>query len=490
MKIYTGEEFKLLNQNKIFYKITSGVEIEHGVHLNTGINKITKPLSSVPNTDGLYFVNLEQLSQEIFKVVHKKEPRFLRVVEIIDTSIVCVDSSGKYKTNTFNLGEKMSIYNSDVWKNLEFCKLMMKISNSNMNYIRCNLVDIMFDVTLDDRYITRDIINQFKTKSLEDKLKLIDHYPKQFNVLDDYSEEICDKAIDKLDLNIMYVFSQTEKQSWKVLHKNSTNIAFIKNPTESMIIYSIMAQPTNIKFIKDEHKTPEVLKIIDYLNISSKITKREFKQIVQTYLDECENTKGEENKKFIALKIYNFLSSHVDITTTYDKKFAKVVKDKLEEFRLEKNFTNSLIDYYITALKLDQLDESKDDPINDPINDPTNDPINDPTNDPKDESEDDPTNDPEDEPTDEPKDELTDNDIIISLLNYLNEIDSTHENEKRKKIFLKMFDFLSLHVEFLTKYKKFAKVVKNKLEEFKLAKKLADSLIDYYITTLKLDQLD
>lgn len=68
--------------------------------------------------------------------------------------------------------------------------------------------------------ISQKMVEQFKTKSLEEKTKFLENYPSKFDELGDFSPELCDLAIKKLTSNIKFVSSPTEKQcvdnsSWK-----------------------------------------------------------------------------------------------------------------------------------------------------------------------------------------------------------------------------------------------------------------------------------
>jgi DNA-dependent RNA polymerase auxiliary subunit epsilon len=362
MTLYLGSEFKTNYPNDKFFRITNDGENHHGFKYSTGLNVNTQEFKTTTCSYGLYFTNLSNLSYWI-----NNSSVFLREVEILDNSIVCVEDikTGKFKTNKFSLGEKVKIFDSNVWNDIELCKKLITADKYYINLITNKSYELI--LFLMEKYIDYNYsLDDFKNAPLDIKIKLIKLKPKLFKDLEDTSEDLCNVAIKYDGSNIQYIESPSEQQCWDAIKQNPINIKYIKNITDTMIIYAI-SHNINVDFLKkDKEFSSEILQMIQYFNNNNNINNIDnidnidnlpldtddaptIVKTVKNFLNDITSISGHTNRKNFALKMFTYIVRHPTYLKN-NKGFKDTVIVKLQEFKKQNDFSNEETDYFLNKI--------------------------------------------------------------------------------------------------------------------------------------------
>jgi hypothetical protein len=359
MELFSGIRFKKEFPNKKFYKVTNKTETHYGLTYQTGINKDTNKFTTSKCSNGLYFTDKENLLSWIDVALGGWgcNGHFIREVSIMDDSIVCVEGNGKYKTDIFMLGERVEIFDSDVWNDSQFCIDSIKKDSKFAQKIE-------YKYKLIDMGLVKPDIDYYNKMSLEDKIKFVKNNPQKFPDLCDFTPELCDIAVSSLGSNIQHVGEQSNKQCWLALKSSTLNIRYIKRPTHDMIMYVIVSNPNNVVYISDEKITPEMKTISSYFmtsdntpNISeidcdiqnTSYNHNVVMRNIDSFVKETELACGEFNKKKVCIRMYDYLMNNLYYVKRYEKLKISVI-NKLKEFKNSGYFCNFEADYYLNKI--------------------------------------------------------------------------------------------------------------------------------------------
>lgn len=359
MDLYIGKKFKETFPNKKFYKITNESEKHYDHQYTDGLNCDSNKLRAITCSNGLYFTNKENLLYWIEQKFNGSCAKYLREVEILDDSIVCVEDekNGKFKTDMFFLHKRTEISDCDVWNDLEFCKMALKKDKKYMTYIK-NTSDEIYLELLSLGYVT-DVVD-IQNRSLALKMSILKNFPGKFKDMNDQTLELCNLAVKLDNSNIQYVDEQTLEQCWISLRKNPYNFKYIKYPTIEMTIFALVCNPNNICYVKN--KTEDLTNLILQLskesddnalnvnNIDQNIyDENEFMSTIKDYLKKIEHAIGKMNKKKLTLELFDCIISNLQILKKYDN-FRIGVINKLKEFKKDGDYLDFEANYYLNEI--------------------------------------------------------------------------------------------------------------------------------------------
>lgn len=254
---FTGTQFKLAFPSEEYYKFTTESECHYRFQFKTGINILSNNFDV--KEKHIVFFNKKNLLDHINLTYDKENTKYLRKVRILDDSIICLKED-ECLTNKLFLEEKINIYDSDVWNDMNFVEHALKKDLKYLNLIKTIPNQMYLEYIEDEQMLD---IERFKNENdISIKIKLIKKFPSQFKLLNDQTKELCDVAIDVDGSNIQHVINPTENQCWKSIFADVNNIQFIKSPTEDMLLCAVSNNkciPSNIDL---NLFTPKILKIM------------------------------------------------------------------------------------------------------------------------------------------------------------------------------------------------------------------------------------
>uniref|UniRef100_A0A6C0ADA2 DUF4116 domain-containing protein n=1 Tax=viral metagenome TaxID=1070528 RepID=A0A6C0ADA2_9ZZZZ len=124
--ILNGKDFKKIYGN-IFCKVTNKNENHYGFQYKDGLN--TETLKPNSRKGGLYFTDCHNISE------YSNFGIFIRKICIPDESVIFIDGD-KYVTDKMILGKKTLFEDSDIWNDVELCKLAIEKDADNFKYIK------------------------------------------------------------------------------------------------------------------------------------------------------------------------------------------------------------------------------------------------------------------------------------------------------------------------------------------------------------------
>lgn len=294
--ILNGKDFKNTYGN-LFCKVTNKNENHYGFQYKDGVN--TETLKPNSRKGGLYFTDCHNISE------YSGFGIFIRKITIPDESVVFIEND-KYVTDKMILGEKTLFQDSDIWNDVELCKLAIEKDAHNLKYIKnqteelCLLAISKSPKTLKyvknktykiykafiekspwniesvpdefkteellkisisyNSMILRDIPEQFLTEELCFIAVKKDCYALKYVPKNLFNEKICLIAVEKDDEYnmIQYVPEnlRTEEICKIAVKKNCSSLQYVPEnlKTMEMCLIAIQEDTENMKYVPDKFK--------------------------------------------------------------------------------------------------------------------------------------------------------------------------------------------------------------------------------------------